>query len=50
MSEGPEETGAVRLNKALADAGVCSRRGADALIFAGRVRVNGAVADSRVCV
>ncbi|HJB66885.1 MAG TPA: rRNA pseudouridine synthase [Candidatus Mailhella merdavium] len=46
MSEGPEETGAVRLNKALADAGVCSRRGADALIFAGRVRVNGAVADS----
>lgn len=46
MSEGPEETGAVRLNKALADAGLCSRRGADALIFAGRVRVNGAVADS----
>ncbi len=30
-----------RLNKALAQAGVCSRRAADELIFAGRVRVNG---------
>lgn len=36
----------VRLNKALADAGVCSRRRADELVFAGRVRVNGIVADS----
>ncbi len=36
----------VRLNKALADAGVCSRRRADELVFAGRVRVNGTVADS----
>jgi 23S rRNA pseudouridine2605 synthase len=30
----------LRLNKALADAGVCSRRQADALITAGRVTVN----------
>lgn len=36
----------VRLNKALADAGVCSRRRADELVFAGRVRVNETVADS----
>ncbi|HJD96046.1 pseudouridine synthase [Mailhella massiliensis] len=36
----------IRLNKTLADAGVCSRRRADELVFAGRVRVNGAVADS----
>ncbi|EHJ46902.1 pseudouridine synthase Rsu [Solidesulfovibrio carbinoliphilus subsp. oakridgensis] len=33
----------LRLNKALADAGVCSRRQADALITAGRVTVDGAV-------
>ncbi|EPR30398.1 pseudouridine synthase Rsu [Alkalidesulfovibrio alkalitolerans DSM 16529] len=32
---------ALRLNKALAQAGVCSRRAADDLIFAGRVTVNG---------
>lgn len=47
-----EGAGGVRLNKALADAGLCSRRKADELIFAGRVSVNGAVADSpglRVC-
>ncbi|WP_035041553.1 pseudouridine synthase [Desulfovibrio sp. X2] len=31
----------MRLNKALAQAGVCSRRAADELIFAGRVSVNG---------
>ena len=31
----------VRINKALADAGVCSRRQADELIAAGRVSVNG---------
>ncbi len=31
----------IRLNKALAEAGVASRRGADALITAGRVSVNG---------
>ena len=33
----------VRLNKALADAGVCSRRRADELIAAGRVAVNGRI-------
>lgn len=32
-----------RLNKALAQAGVCSRRKADQLIFSGQVRVNGQV-------
>lgn len=36
----------IRLNKALADAGVCSRRRADELVFAGRVRVNGVLAES----
>jgi len=36
----------LRLNKALADAGYCSRRKADQLIFAGLVFVNGQVADS----
>lgn len=33
----------VRLNKAIAAAGLCSRRKADELIFAGRVLVNGAL-------
>ena len=36
----------IRLNKALADAGVCSRRRADELIFSGRVSVNGVTAES----
>ena len=36
-------SGLLRLNKALAAAGVTSRRGADELIFAGRIAVNGAV-------
>lgn len=35
----------VRLNKALADAGVCSRRKADELIFSGVVTVDGVVVD-----
>lgn len=35
------EDGTVRINKALADAGVCSRRKADELIAAGIIRVNG---------
>ena len=34
-------SGSIRLNKYIADAGVTSRRGADALILAGRVKVNG---------
>ncbi len=36
-----DDDGRIRLNKALADAGVASRRGADALITAGRVRSTG---------
>ncbi|MBT9253046.1 MAG: rRNA pseudouridine synthase [Brockia lithotrophica] len=40
---GGEGAGKLRLNKALAVAGVASRRGADALIFSRRVRVNGVV-------
>ena len=42
MSENNE----IRLNKALADAGICSRRKADELIFAGFVVVNGKIAES----
>ena len=36
----------VRINKALAEAGVCSRRRADELVAAGRVKVNGEVVAS----
>jgi len=36
----------IRLNKALADAGLCSRRRADELIFSGAVSVNGQRAES----
>lgn len=36
-----DETTAVRLQKILAQAGICSRRGCEALIAAGRVTVNG---------
>ena len=36
----------IRLNKALAEAGVCSRRKADEYIFSGAVRVNGQVAEN----
>ncbi len=43
-SSAPENTdGLIRLNKFLADAGVCSRREADVLISAGTVTVNGEV-------
>jgi len=35
--------GRLRLNKALAQAGVCSRRAADELILAGRIAVNGEI-------
>ena len=38
-----DEDGLIRLNKYLADAGVCSRREADKLITAGTVEVNGKV-------
>ena len=39
-----EETG-IRINKYLAECGVCSRRGADELIAKGAVTVNGTVAE-----
>ncbi len=35
------DTGGIRLNKFIANAGICSRRGADELIEAGEVQVNG---------
>ena len=38
-----EEGGLIRLNKYLADAGICSRREADKLIEAGTVKINGKV-------
>lgn len=41
----PEADAPMRLNKALAQAGVCSRRNADELIRSGRVTVNGRPAD-----
>jgi len=37
------ESGGIRLNKMIADAGIASRRGADELITGGRVKVNGRV-------
>ena len=43
MTGGAESTEGVRLQKALANAGVASRRVAEQLIVEGRVRVNGAV-------
>lgn len=44
MSSSPNDTAAsVRLNKALADAGVCSRRKADDIISQGLVSVNGVI-------
>ncbi len=46
MEEKPKNDREIRLNKALADAGVCSRRKADELIFAGFVTVNGQKAES----
>ena len=39
----PKATGEIRLNKYLADSGICSRREADELIKAGCVTVNGEV-------
>ena len=39
----PKATGLIRLNKYLADSGICSRREADDLIVAGAVSVNGVV-------
>lgn len=39
----PKDDGLVRLNKFLANAGICSRREADELIKAGAVKINGKV-------
>ncbi|MBO4794069.1 MAG: 23S rRNA pseudouridine synthase F, partial [Deltaproteobacteria bacterium] len=35
----------MRINKFLAEAGVCSRRGADALVLSGAVLINGLAAE-----
>lgn len=43
MNTKQEDTGLLRLNKALAQSGLCARRKADTLIFSGVVRVNGDV-------
>ena len=43
MYDRPKATGEIRLNKYLADCGICSRREADELIKAGCVTVNGEV-------
>lgn len=40
------QTATIRLNKAIAQAGICSRRAADRLIQDGLVRINGAVVNS----
>jgi 23S rRNA pseudouridine2605 synthase len=42
-SEPKKDSGQVRLNKYIADAGICSRREADKLILAGAVRINGEI-------
>ena len=41
--KGEDEDGAIRLNRYIANAGVCSRREADELILAGEIKVNGEV-------
>ena len=46
MYDRPAATGDIRLNKYLADCGICSRREADELIKAGCVTVNGEVVDT----
>ena len=43
-----KDEGLIRLNKYLADAGVCSRREADKLIASGAVKVNGKVVKNSV--
>ena len=42
-SEPKKDSSDIRLNKYIADAGICSRREADKLILAGAVRINGEV-------
>lgn len=43
MADNPDTSNTVRLNKAISDTGLCSRREADKLIEAGRVTLNGKV-------
>ncbi|SEJ30878.1 23S rRNA pseudouridine2605 synthase [Cyclobacterium xiamenense] len=43
QKQAPKETEAIRLNKYIANAGVCSRREADTLIEKGEITVNGQV-------
>lgn len=45
MGAGESSSKLVRINKALASAGVCSRRAADELVAAGKVSVNGRTAE-----
>ncbi|MEK6555807.1 MAG: pseudouridine synthase [Bdellovibrionota bacterium] len=45
LAKKPKESTVVRLNKFIADSGVCSRRKADELIRDGAVRVNGKTAE-----
>ncbi|MCR5268270.1 MAG: pseudouridine synthase [Lachnospiraceae bacterium] len=40
------ESSGIRINKYIADAGICSRRGADELIASGKVTVNGHIAQT----
>ena len=40
------EDNKVRINKYLAEAGICSRRGADELILQGKVTINGKIAQN----
>ncbi|PKV67183.1 pseudouridine synthase [Pontibacter ramchanderi] len=41
--KGEDEDGSIRLNRYIANAGVCSRREADELILSGEIKVNGEV-------
>lgn len=43
LTDRPRATGEIRLNKYLADSGICSRRDADDIILSGAVTVNGKV-------
>jgi pseudouridine synthase len=49
MQSPPPDGQSVRLQKAMADAGVAARRDCEQLILAGRVRVNGQPVDSLPC-
>lgn len=48
-SSRPSTAPGVRLQKAMADAGIGARRDCEAMILAGRVKVNGRIADSLPC-